>query len=96
MSDMEFGEISESTEPVLGRKPSIIDRDHPLAVAFDKSDEAGGAEVRVATATPKLVVNFLRRYAKQENRGVRVKAFDDAVVFKATDKRKSSAPKDEK
>lgn len=94
MSEMQFGAISEPEESAF-HKPSTIDSQHPLAVAFNKSDERGGTEVHVQTDTPAKVVAFLRKYAKQENRGVRVKVTDDGVVFKATEKRASKATTEE-
>lgn len=91
MAELNFGDITTPEESAFKRS-SVIDASHPLAAAFDKSDKAGGAELHVTTDTPKAVVNFLRKYAKQEGRGVRVKVTETGVAFRAADKRKSSAP----
>lgn len=90
MADIDIQEIdTESHSGHFGPKP--IDSNHPLAQALDKSHANGGTEVTVRTSTPKSVVNFLRRYGRQQDIGVRVKAFDDHVVFKAASKRKTTA-----
>jgi hypothetical protein len=95
MAELNFGDITTPEESAFKRS-SLIDSNHPLAAAFDRSDKAGGVELHVTTDTPKSVINFLRKYAKQEGRGVRVKVTETGVAFRAADKRKSSGhPNDE-
>lgn len=90
MAELVFGEIAPvAPEESVFQRKAVIDSSHPLAAAFDQSDKAGGVEMHVTTDNPKSVINFLRRYAKQENRGVRVKATETGVAFRAAEKRKS-------
>lgn len=89
-SGTEYGSVKEA-EFVNPRRGAVIDPEHPVAVAYEKSWE-DETVLEIATSDPAVTVKLLRKYAQQTDRGVRVQEKDASVVFAAKE-RKRRAPK---
>lgn len=86
MTDVQIGEISAVEGNPFARGPrALIADDHPLVVAYRETLDTG-EPLTVQTDTPDAVVKLLRKIAGQHELGVKVKADDSSVTFKAREK----------
>lgn len=87
-SNLPIGNVAAVTEKnPFGRGSQKLPEDNPIVILYRQSFEAE-KPIRIATDEPRKIITALRRVANQEDRGVRIKEEENAVVFLATARKK--------